>query len=421
MSDQSGHTPQAAAKVHWRDSLAEAWRTIIGNRMRSGLLILGVAIGVTTLLGIFTIVNGLSGRIRDDIVSSNRPYLYIARFSGLGGEDPAELMRRPQILPECAEILQTTEGIGLVDYEVSNGSGEVLQYEKERTNFVQIVGTSENFPFMFSLQVAEGRFFTPEEVTARDRVVVLGHGPAKDLFPHRDPVGKSLRIYGRPYRIIGTMTERKHIVGALGDNYAVVPWTAFEKDGLQTGVEDRNIAALVLDGYDTDEVISNVTGAMRQVRRLRPGQGNDFDVVASETYGELIDKVTGGVALVLVVLSSIGLLVGGIGVMNIMLISVAERTREIGVRMAVGARRRDVLLQVLIEAGTLTGIGGLLGIGMGYLASWGMTHVLSFPFTVSVGVTVGAALFSISIGVFFGLYPANKAARMDPITALGRE
>jgi putative ABC transport system permease protein len=160
---------------------------------------------------------------------------------------------------------------------------------------------------------------------------------------------------------------------------------------------------------------------LRRERRLRPSQANDFDVVASETYGEIVDKVTGGVALVLVVLSSIGLMVGGIGVMNIMLISVAERTREIGVRMAVGARRRDVLLQVLIEAGTLTGVGGVVGIGLGYLASWGMTNVLRFPFQISIPVTIGAALFSVAIGVFFGMYPANKAARMDPITALGRE
>ena len=154
---------------------------------------------------------------------------------------------------------------------------------------------------------------------------------------------------------------------------------------------------------------------------LRDWCKNDFEVINSETYGELIDKVTGGIALVLVVLSSIGLLVGGIGVMNIMLISVAERTREIGVRMAVGARRQDVLLQVLVEAATLTGIGGVLGIGLGYLASWGMTHVLRFPFEVSPLVTIGAALFAVAIGVFFGLYPANKAARLDPIVALGRE
>jgi len=200
-----------------------------------------------------------------------------------------------------------------------------------------------------------------------------------------------------------------------------VPWTTFEKDGLKEGFEDRNIALLVEEGYDTDEVISNLTGTMRAERRLRPGRPNDFDIISSETYGELIDKVTGGIALVLVVLSSIGLLVGGIGVMNIMLISVTERTREIGVRMAVGARRQDVLLQVLVEAGILTGIGGVIGILLGYLASWGMTHLLAFPFAVSPAVTIGAALFSVSIGIFFGLYPANKAAHLDPIVALGRE
>lgn len=408
-------------RVHWQDAFTMAWRSVTGHRMRSSLLILGVAIGVTTLLAIYTIVTGLSGRIREDVVSASKPYIYVARFSGLGGGDPAELMRRPQILPETAVALERTAGVGLVDYEVANNSGTVLRYEQEKTNFVQVFGCSQNFPFMFSLSVEEGRFFGAEDVASRRRVAVLGYGPRKDLFPGSDPVGKTLRIYGKPYLVVGSMAERKHIVGALGDNYVCVPWTAFEKDGLKEGFEDRNIACLVADGYDTDETISNITGTMRRERRLRPGEPNDFDIVASETYGELIDKVTGGIALVLVVLSSIGLLVGGIGVMNIMLISVAERTREIGVRMAVGARRRDVLLQVLVEAGTLTGIGGILGIVLGYLASWGMTHVLRFPFAVSPLVTVGAALFSIGIGVFFGLYPANKAARMDPIVALGRE
>jgi putative ABC transport system permease protein len=409
------------AHVHWRDGMNEAWRTITGNRMRSSLLILGVTIGVTTLLAIFTIVNGLSGRIRDDVVSSSRPYIYISRDSGVGGGDPAEKMRRTQLKPDLEDALARTEGVGIIDYEVSNNSGTVLKYEKEKTQFVQVFGCSQNFPFMFSIKSDEGRFFAASDVTARNRVAVLGYGPRKDLFPNRDPVGKTLRIYGKPYLIIGTMAERKHIIGQLGDNYVCVPWTTFEKDGLKEGFEDRNIALLVDDGYETDEVISNITGTLRRARRLRAGQKNDFDIVASETYGELIDKVTGGIALVLVVLSSIGLLVGGIGVMNIMLISVAERTREIGVRMAVGARRQDVLLQVLVEAGILTGIGGVLGIVLGYLASWGMTHVLRFPFAISPFVTVGAALFSISIGIFFGLYPANKAARMDPIIALGRE
>lgn len=407
--------------VHWQDGFNEAWRTITGNRMRSSLLILGVAIGVTTLLAIYTIVSGLSGRIRDDVVSASQPYIYISRNSGVGGGDPAEKMRRPQLKPELEDALALTEGVGLIDYEISNNSGTVLKYEKEKTQFVQVFGCSQNFPFMFSITVDEGRFLAASDVTARNRVAVLGYGPRKDLFPYQDPVGKTLRIYGQPYLIIGTMDERNHIIGQLGDNFVCVPWTTFEKDGLKGGFEDRNIALLVNEGFETDEVISNITGTLRRERRLRPGQKNDFDIVSSEAYGDLIDKVTGGIALVLVVLSSIGLLVGGIGVMNIMLISVAERTREIGVRMAVGARRQDVLLQVLIEAGILTGIGGVVGIVLGYLASWGMTHLLRFPFAISPYVTVGSALFSISIGVFFGLYPANKAARMDPIVALGRE
>ena len=407
--------------IYWQDGVHEALRTINGHRMRSALLILGVTIGVTTLLAIYTIVTGLSGRIRDDVVSANRPYIYAARFTGLGGEDPAEMMRRPHLMPELIAPLEATEGVDLVDYQLSNSQGTVLRYGKEKTNFVQPFGSSQNFHYIFSIPVADGRFFTAQEVAAGSRVVVLGHGPRQDLFPQVDPVGKTINIYGRPFLIVGVMAARNHIIGAMGDNYVAMPWTTFARDCLHVGIEDRNIALVAHEGADTDEVISNITGTMRRERRLRPGQPNDFEIVSSETYGELVDKVTGGIALVLVVLSSIGLLVGGIGVMNIMLISVAERTREIGVRMAVGARRRDVLMQVLVEAATLTGIGGLLGIFTGYLASWGMTHLLRFPFSVSPVVTVGAALFSVSIGIFFGLYPANKASKLDPIVALGRE
>jgi len=407
--------------LHWYDTFSMAVYTITHNRTRSLLLILGVSIGVTTLLAIYTIVGGLSNRIRDDIVSANRPYIYVTRNSGIGGEDPEKLMRRPQLEPECIQVLKDTEGVELVDYQVSNDNGMVLKYREEKTNFVQAFGSSENFPYLFSLKVGEGRFFTAAEVTARERVCVLGYGPAKDLFPKRDPIGKTLRIFGKPYRILGTMQERGHIIGSMGENYVCIPWTIFEKDGLTGDFEDRNIAISVLPEYDTEEVISNIVGNLRQVRHLRPGQDNDFDAIASETYGELVDKITGGIAMVLVVLSSIGLLVGGIGVMNIMLISVAERTREIGLRMAVGAKRKEVLLQVLIEAGILTGIGGVVGIGLGYLASYGVTQLLRFPLHISPIVTIGAALFSISIGLFFGLYPANKAARMDPVVALGRE
>ena len=404
-----------------REGIAQALQVIRGHRMRSLLLILGVAIGVATLLAIVTIVNGLSNRIRRDIVSSSQPYLYISRFSGLGGEDIDEKLRRRQLEPELIPLMRETAGVDLVDYMIQTHSGTVLHFEKERTNFVQVFGASEAFPYMYSTSLGEGRFFSNQELAARERVCVLGFGPRQSLFPRLDPIGKTIRIEGRPYAIVGVMEERKSIVGAWGENYVVVPWTSFERDFLNEGMEDRALAVTVADGYTTDAVTENITGALRAARRLRPGEANDFDITTSETYGELVDRITGGIALVLVVLSSIGLMVGGIGVMNIMLISVTERTREIGVRMALGARRRDVLFQVLVEAGTLTGLGGLLGIGLGYLLSWLATKLLSFPFGFDFWTTLGATVFSVAIGVVFGLYPANRAARLDPIEALRSE
>ncbi len=411
----------AAVGLSLRESLGQAVRTMRGHKMRSGLLILGVAIGVATLLAIVTIVSGLSGKIRNDIVSSSRPYLYVARYTGMGGEDVDALLRRPQIMPECIEAARSVPGVEMVDYFVGGGGGTVLSFGKERTNFVQISGVSENFPYLFSFTLEEGRFFTREEVAARVRVCVLGHGPRSALFPRQDPIGKRLRIRGKEYLIVGAMEARRQIMGQFGDNFVAVPWTAYERDFLRPEYEDRALAATVADGWDTDQVTADLIGALRQVRRLSPGQPNDFEVVASETYGDLVDKLTQGVALVLVVLSSIGLMVGGIGVMNIMLISVTERTREIGIRMAIGARRQDLLTQVLIEAGALTGIGGVIGIGLGYALSWSVTRLLHFPFAISPLTTLGAVLFSVSIGVVFGVYPANRAARMDPVEALRHE
>lgn len=407
--------------MHAQEGVRQALLTIRGHKLRSVLLILGVAIGVATLLAIYTIVSGLSGRIRSDIVSSAKPYLYIARHSGLGGEDPEEALRRPQLMPELIPLLDALPGVDGVDYMITSGRATILTYGKERTNLVQIFGASSNFATLYSFAIAEGRFFTFDEQDSRTRVCVLGSGPAEALFPGIDPVGKSLRLFGVEYRVIGAMESRRHIFGAMGDNFVVTPWTSYEKDFSTGEYDDRTLAVTVADGYATDDVAADVTGALRRGRGLKPGEKDNFAVVASETYGELVDKVTQGVALVLVVLSSIGLMVGGIGVMNIMLISVTERTREIGVRMAIGARRHDVLRQILVEAATLTAIGGIIGVVLGYLAAWGGTKVLRFPFALSPWIVLLAVLFSAGIGIVFGLYPANRAARMDPIEALRHE
>ncbi len=404
-----------------REGVGQAFAVIRGHRMRSALLILGVAIGVATLLGMVTIVTGLSERIREDVMSSSRPFVRIMRYVGLGGEDIDEKLRRPQLEPELIPVVGSVEGVAMVNYFIQSHSGTVLHHGKERTNFVQVFGTGDKFPYVYSYDVGEGRFFSAQDVNARARVCVLGYGPRKSLFPRLDPIGTTLRIEGQPYLVVGVMEEQDSIFGSFGENFVVVPWSSFERDFLTEGMEDRGLTAVVADGYTSDQVIQNLTGALRQARRLRPGEPDDFEITSSETFVELIDKITGGIAMVLVVMASIGLMVGGIGVMNIMLISVTERTREIGIRMALGARRRDLLFQVLVEAGTLTGLGGILGIGLGYLLSWGATKLLSFPFKFDPLVTLGATLFSIAIGVGFGLYPANRAARLDPIEALRTE
>ncbi len=407
--------------MHPSEGFAQAFATIRGHKLRSFLLILGVAIGVATLLAMFTIVTGLSGRIRDDIVQSAKPYLYIARYHGLGGEDMEDKLRRPQLMPECIEALAAIEGVAGTDYMITTGRATILTHGKERTNLVQVFGASADFHNLYSYMLGEGRFFTYSEQNARSRVCVLGFGPAETLFPNTDPIGKRLRIFGIDYQIVGIMESSRHIMGQMGDNWVVVPWSTYEKDFSNKDRDDRTMAVTVADGYDSDDVKTDVTGVLRRVRGLRPGEENDFEVVASETYGELVGKVTQAVALVLVVMSSIGLMVGGIGVMNIMLISVTERTREIGVRMAVGARRQDVLRQILVESATLTGIGGVVGTVLGYLMAWGGTKVLAFPFGFNPVVALAAVAFSASIGIFFGLYPANRAAKMDPIEALRHE
>jgi len=408
--------------MHFTEGVKQAFRTVRGNKMRSLLLILGVAIGVATLLSIYTIVQGLSEKIRNDIVSSNAPYLYVARYTGLGGEDIQKKLRRPQLMPECADAASTLEGVNYVDYMFENNDGTILHYEKERTNIVQVFGSSETLPYMYAFEMANGRYFTEGEVSGRERVCVLGDGPAVTLFPNRDPIGKMLRLYGVGYEIVGTMESRRHVFGQMGDNFVAIPWTSFERDFSRgDDYDNRTMAVTVKEGYDTAEVSEELRGVIRIARKLRPGEPDNFDIVASETYGEMIDKLTGGVAIVLVVLSSIGLMVGGIGVMNIMLISVTERTKEIGLRMAVGARRRDVLRQILVESAVLTGIGGVAGVVIGYAGAVLGTKLLSFPFVFNPMVALLAVVFSAGIGVFFGLYPANRAAKMDPVEALRME
>jgi len=407
----------------WKENFAQAIAVIRTHKMRSGLLILGVAIGVMTVLGMVTVLAGLGKRVEEDIMSASRPFIQIARFDPMQGDrEEHEFARRKKLTAEdAAAVQELCKTVDKVDFEVQPGEGmRVLRYEGQRTNLIQVIATSQNLPYMFNLKIDEGRFLSEQEIERRRRVVVLGYGPAKDLFPNRDPIGKLVRIGNYEYEVIGTLLSRRSFMGSISDNFAVIPYTSQQKD-FASRWDDYEIDATIKPEYTLDQAKDEVTSLMRVRRKVPPGAENDFVVTTSETFRDMLTNVTKYIGLVLVIISSIGLMVGGIGVMNIMLISVTERTREVGVRMALGARRTDILQQFLIESATLTGTGGIIGIILGLVAARGATRLIHFPYSLPIVWILIAFAFSAGIGIIFGLYPANRAAKMHPVAALRYE
>ncbi len=407
----------------WKENFKQAIQVILAHRLRSGLLILGVAIGVMTVLGMVTVLSGLGKRVEEDIMSSNRPFLDIARYDPMQGDrDFAALMRRKKLTPEDARaIKEQCRTVERVDFEVAPGEGmRVLRYQGRRTGLLQVIGTSENFAHIFSIPIDEGHFIAESDVERRRRVVVLGAGPAKDLFPNMDPIGKWIRIGNYEYEVIGSFLSRRSFIGNMSDNFAVIPHATFMKDH-SSEYDDFEIIVTVKPEYTLEEAKDEITALLRARRKVEPAAENDFYITSSEAFREMLTGIMKWIGVVLVVISSIGLMVGGIGVMNIMLISVTERTREVGVRMALGATRHDILQQFLIEAATLTGVGGVLGIVCGLLAARGVTTLIRFPYSLPFLWIVIAFVFSAGIGIVFGMYPANRAAKMDPIVALRSE
>ncbi len=419
----TGIDPRDKKGQVWTENFRQALEVIRTHRMRSWLLIVGVAIGVTTVLAMVTVMSGLGKRIQSDIVSADRPYLFISRFDPMGGgQDRRDLLRRKQLTIRDVKFLEENcASCEKLDLQIDpQGRMRVLRYEGERTNLIQVVGATHNMGHMYSISIEYGRFFTEFETDRSRRVIVLGYGPAKDLFPNRDPIGKWIKIGNHRYEVVGTMASRESVLGSISENYAVIPFTTYEKD-LGYRFDDYQIGITIKPEFELEEGVDEVHALMRASRKLGPGEVNDFYITTSEGFKEMLGSILTYIGLVLVVISSIGLMVGGIGVMNIMLISVTERTREVGVRMALGARRNDIMQQFLIEAATLTGAGGMLGIFLGLLTARGVAKLISFPYSVPIIWIIIAFVFSASIGLIFGLYPANRAARMDPIKALHYE
>ena len=403
--------------VDVREGVAIAFDAIRTNKLRSFLTVLGVIIGITSIMAIVSLIEGLNRSMKAQIASIGSDVLYIRPFrpGAFVGGFPDSLRRRKWFTIEDAEAIRRTcpavKAVAPLNFVEAR-----LRYRDSESRFTQVIGTTPDFLVTNTWAMAVGRFFTETEVEHRSTVCVLGKDQIETLFPHLNPIGKTVYIGGYPYTVVGQVEERGKFIGMSLDDIVIVPYTTLEKT---LGPNLRMVLNAKPETPERiDAAIDQMTDTLRRQRKVGYRQGDNFAIFTDQSLVDIYKQITGAFYLVMMVISSIGLLVGGIGVMNIMLVSVTERTREIGVRKALGARRRDILWQFLVEAMTLTGTGGVLGILAGLGAGF-LIHLLAkFSFAVPFwGMALGF-LSSTVIGLFFGIYPAVKAAQLDPVDSL---
>jgi putative ABC transport system permease protein len=394
------------------------------NKFRSAMTILGIVIGVATVVTMSAAIAGIRGEALEGIEAAGPKNFIVARFNFMEiqvhgpGSAPA-WQRNPAVTPREVDRLADLSHVRAAIAEVyqtaaiQGPSGQPLEG-------VLVAGNSAGWDEFTLGTFVAGHNFTPPDVTASRPVVVLSEPLARALFGPLDPVARSVRIDGRPFTVIGVFQPRGNIFGEANQNYAVMPYTAALK---HLGVGDGFLRALVVtaDGSTQEEAMDQVIAAMRGMRGLRPAAPNDFVIIRQAEILDTFNRITGVFFIVMLGLSSVALLVGGVGVIAIMMISVTERTREIGVRKALGARRAEILWQFLFEASTLTVAGATAGMVLGALAAWLIRSLTPVPAVVQPGAVVAALIMAAIAGVIFGLLPAWRASRMDPVVALRYE
>jgi putative ABC transport system permease protein len=415
-----------SARQNVRENLLLALDTLRTHKFRSLLTVLGVLIGVVTVILVASIFAGLDNNITQTVEAFGTRTIYIYKWdpgihtSRLTRE---ERMRKPLSYEDAQGLEEQCPDVEMVAAEnFVNGWGAPpsVRYKNEEMLNAQFVGATPNDFRAINAEVADGRLFNEVDDLHRGNVVVIGADVVTQFFQNVDPIGKELSIDGHMYTIIGTLTKRQQFLGDNGaDRVVMIPYHTYMK--IYPAARENFLLAVAYPGR-MDQAIDEVVGVLRRLRHDKPDAPNSFGYATADSIISQFRQIIGKVVLVSLLVSSIGLMVGGIGVMNIMLVSVTERTREIGVRKAIGARRSDIVWQFLLEAMTLTGAGGLLGVLLGVTLSFLIrTFLPSLPSTVPTWSVLAGFLVSVSIGLFFGMWPALKASRLDPIVALRYE
>jgi putative ABC transport system permease protein len=401
-------------------SVKLAWRALARNPLRASLTMLGVVIGVAAVVATLAIGQGARASVQAQIASlgSNVIMLFPGTGPGSGGSRGAQGSSSTLTLEDVEAIARECPSVDRVAWSVRAGGQVIYGNNNWQTG---LVGTTEDFFAIREWPVEQGTSFTDADVRNSARVAVLGTTVAENLFAGENPIGQTIRIRNLPFKVIGVLQKKGgSAMGSDQDDTIILPGTTVQRKFLSS----NNINFVYVSARSAEEInsaVEEISSLLRQRHRIRPGQDDDFFIRNQAEFASAAEATSRTMTLLLSSIAAVSLLVGGIGIMNIMLVSVTERTREIGIRMAVGARGRDILSQFLVESAFLSLLGGALGIALGIVASMLVSSLAKWPTSVSPQSILLAFTFSAAVGVFFGFYPARKAANQDPIEALRYE
>src|SRR4030065_2690747 len=407
-----------------KDGITMAFQALVANKLRAFLTIFGVLIGVASVMGMVSVIQRWNDSMAGQIQSLGSNIIYVSKNELVSfGNWTEEQRNRPGItLEDAIAIKELCPSVGAVSPENHywNPEGNQVKSRNNEARRPAFVGVMPDYEIVNNSFVTEGRFFTESDVHFKAYVCVIGYDVREALFSEsEDPISKEVTVNGDKFTVVGVMEKKRAFLGESQNNFVVIPYGAFKK----LHPEEIELSLAVRPGTPKliDKAIDEIEDVMRRRRGVPADKPNNFAVSTQEDLMDIYKKITTAIYGVMVLISSIGLFVGGVGVMNIMLVTVTERTREIGIRKAIGAKRRNILWQFLIEASTLSGLGGIIGIILGILIGQLVNAVTPLPASTSLFWVILAFTVAISVGLVFGIYPAYRAARVDPIVSLRYE